>query len=100
MAKFQLLESCSSAARLDAARDFVGSFPPGTEILLLGSSREAVDDFAALGSWPDGFEAGVLHRRDEQVLQDAHEVAFVGAMAVQPGRGDRDRHDDEALASF
>jgi len=39
------LEAASSRVRRDAAREFVGSFPPGTEILLVANSRDTVDDF-------------------------------------------------------
>ena len=41
----QFVEAASNRARLDAAREFVRSFPPGTEILVVGPAREAVDDF-------------------------------------------------------
>jgi ATP-dependent helicase/nuclease subunit B len=39
-----VVESGSGAERLQAAIEFVGSFAPGTEVLLVGSTREAVDD--------------------------------------------------------
>jgi hypothetical protein len=42
----QLVESPSAAVRLDAARAFVESFPPATEILIIGASRDAADDLA------------------------------------------------------
>ena len=41
----RLLESSSARERLTAAHDFIRSFPPGTEILVVGASRESVDDF-------------------------------------------------------
>jgi ATP-dependent helicase/nuclease subunit B len=40
------LESPSGSERLDAAREFVRRFPAGSELLLLGASRESIDDFA------------------------------------------------------
>ena len=42
----RVLESSSGEERLTAAREFVRSFPPATETLLLGASRDAIDDFA------------------------------------------------------
>jgi hypothetical protein len=42
----RILESPSGSERLNAARDFVLSFRPGAELLLLGASRESIDDFA------------------------------------------------------
>jgi ATP-dependent helicase/nuclease subunit B len=42
----RILESPSGSERLNAAREFVRSFPAGSELLLLGASRESVDDFA------------------------------------------------------
>lgn len=41
-----ILESPSGSERLNAAREFVRGFPAGSELLLIGASREAVDDFA------------------------------------------------------
>lgn len=40
------LQSPSAADRLGAARAFVAGFPAATEILLIGATREAVDDLA------------------------------------------------------
>ena len=42
----RILESPSGCERLNAAREFVRSFPAGSELLLVGASRESVDDFA------------------------------------------------------
>jgi ATP-dependent helicase/nuclease subunit B len=39
----RVLLSASNAERLTAAREFMSSFPPSTERLLIGGSREAVD---------------------------------------------------------
>jgi CRISPR/Cas system-associated exonuclease Cas4 (RecB family) len=41
-----VVESSAAADRLAAAADFVRSFDPGTELVLLGATREAIDDFA------------------------------------------------------
>src|SRR6266849_5895541 len=42
---FSLVKSFSAAERLNLATQFVRSFPAGTELLLVGASRDAVDDF-------------------------------------------------------
>src|SRR5450759_5265448 len=42
---FSVVKSFSAAERLDLANQFVRSFPAGTEFLLIGASRDAVDDF-------------------------------------------------------
>ena len=41
----RILESSSAADRTAGASEFIGSFSPSTEILIIGASREAVDDF-------------------------------------------------------
>jgi len=41
---FRVIQSSSAADRIAAATEFIGSFPAATELLLVGSSREAVDD--------------------------------------------------------
>src|SRR5260370_24188869 len=40
----RIVTSAFSTARLEAARRFISSFPPATEMLLIGASREAIDD--------------------------------------------------------
>ena len=40
----RLLESASGADRLRAATDFLAAVPPGSEVLVVGASRAAVDD--------------------------------------------------------
>lgn len=44
-ADISFFESPSAAERLTRAEEFVGRYPPSTEILIIGSSREASDDF-------------------------------------------------------
>src|SRR5215831_12188152 len=57
----RILKSHSAADRIVAATEFVRSFPPATEVLLIGASRDAVDDFVRsfAGSVPATFG---LHR--------------------------------------
>ena len=45
--KIQVFRSAAALERRAAAREFVRSYKPGTELLLIGAAREAVDDFAA-----------------------------------------------------
>lgn len=40
----RVLKSHSAAERIAAAVEFIASFPPATELLLVGYSREAIDD--------------------------------------------------------
>src|SRR5262245_14987689 len=40
----QLMESAAAANRLRAATAFLGAAPPGSEVLVVGASRAAVDD--------------------------------------------------------
>src|SRR5258708_33985858 len=42
----RVVSATSAAARLDAARAFLRSHPPGTEIVIVGASRGAADDLA------------------------------------------------------
>jgi ATP-dependent helicase/nuclease subunit B len=41
----RVVQSSSAARRLESAAAFVRGFPPGTELLLVSATREAVDDF-------------------------------------------------------
>jgi RecB family exonuclease len=41
---FRLFQSPSAADRIAAATQFIGSFPAATELILVGASREAIDD--------------------------------------------------------
>jgi len=42
----RVLESASTEVRLHAAKNFVQQFRPATELILVGPSRDAIDDFA------------------------------------------------------
>ncbi len=59
--RIQVFQSASARERLTAAREFVRSYKPGTELLLIGASREAVDDFASEICVETGASFG-LHR--------------------------------------
>ena len=55
------IRSASASIRLHEARKFLDAFSPGTEILLLGASRGAVDDLARTIAMEKGATFG-LHR--------------------------------------
>jgi hypothetical protein len=55
------VSSASAAIRLHEARKFLNEFSPGTEVLLLGASRGAVDDLARTIAIENGATFG-LHR--------------------------------------
>jgi hypothetical protein len=57
----QLFESKAQRARLDAARAFVASHAAATELLLVGSTRDSLDDFVRTEIAPGGATFG-LHR--------------------------------------
>jgi ATP-dependent helicase/nuclease subunit B len=57
----QIVESPWASARLDAARAFLEAFPPATEVLIVGASREAADDLARDVTRRGGVSFG-LHR--------------------------------------
>ena len=55
------IRSASASLRLQEAREFLNSFSPGTEVLLLGASRGPVDDLARTIAMEKGATFG-LHR--------------------------------------
>ncbi len=57
----RVLKSHSAAERIAAAVEFIASFPPATELLLVGYSREGVDDLVSGFSQSQGATFG-LHR--------------------------------------
>ncbi len=46
----RIFVSAASEARLRAAAEFVHRYPPGSELTLIGPSRDAIDDFARANS--------------------------------------------------
>lgn len=57
----RLLKSASAAERTQAAAEFIRSFPPATELILIGASRDAVDDLVR-GFVPETGATFGLHR--------------------------------------
>src|SRR5439155_920625 len=44
--RMRVVVSSSASARLQAAHEFLGTFPPGSEVAIVGASRGAADDLA------------------------------------------------------
>src|SRR5205809_7422813 len=57
----RVLKSHSAAERIAAAVEFIASFPAATELLLVGYSREAIEDLVRGFSQSQGATFG-LHR--------------------------------------
>ena len=56
----RLVTSPSTAARLDAVARFLSSYSPGTEIVIVGASRGAVDDLVRRSDADVVYAAGPL----------------------------------------
>lgn len=74
-----MLESRSTAQRLDEAIEFVRAYPPGTEILLLGAAREAIDDFVRELSAEWGATFGLHRFTLTQLAARLAEPTFAGS---------------------
>ena len=103
------LQSPDAAARLREARAFVDRFAPGDEVLLLGASRGAVDDFARGIALDKGATFG-LHRLSFTQLaarlaalrlasSDRAPATLLGHEAVA-SRATFEAHRDESLEYF
>jgi hypothetical protein len=103
------VQSASASARLREARQFVNQFPPGEEVLIVGASRGAVDDFARSIAIDKGATFG-LHRlsftqlaaglaSNELALQGRTPSSGLGHEAVAARAAFEARH-DEALDYF
>jgi len=60
-ARIDLIDSPAAADRVAAAHAFVADFPPGTELLLIGATRPAIDELARAACVRHGASFG-LHR--------------------------------------
>jgi ATP-dependent helicase/nuclease subunit B len=90
----RVVEAAAAAERLAAARAFLASFPPATEILIIGASREAADDLAREVTASRGGSFG-LHRLS--FLQLA--VRFAAGEMASRGRVPMTALGMEALAA-
>ncbi len=75
--------SASARVRLEAAAAFVGEWPPATELILVGATREAVDDLCRLVAVRDGATFG-LHRFTLGQLASRIATATLAAGGVTP----------------
>jgi RecB family exonuclease len=79
----RVLKSHSAAERIAAATGFVRSFPPATEVLIIGASRDAVDDFVREFSRPVQATFG-LHRFSLMQLAARLSIGKLAAVGVSP----------------
>ncbi len=86
MTRLRVCESPSAAIRLREARAFVDQFPPGDEVLLVGASRGAVDDFARAIAMEKGATFG-LHRLSFTQLAARLAAAEIASRGRAPASG-------------
>ncbi|MBI2833898.1 MAG: PD-(D/E)XK nuclease family protein [Acidobacteria bacterium] len=79
----RVVESASAAWRLAGAREFVSSFPTGNELLLVGASRGAIDDFARSIARARGATFG-LHRFSFTQLAARLAATRLAAQGIAP----------------
>ena len=77
----RIITSTSAAARLEAAREFLGGRPPATELIIVGASRGAADDLARTVARHAGSTFGITRFSLTEVA--------ARAAAAQPDRGRR-----------
>lgn len=80
---FRVIQSSSAAERIAAATQFIGSFPAATELLLVGSSREAVDDLVRGFAHKAGATFG-LHRFSLTQLAARLAVGKLAGVGIAP----------------
>src|SRR6516165_3592148 len=79
----RIFKSHSAHERITAAADFVRSFPPATELVIIGAGRDAVDDFVRqLASCPATFG---LHRFSLSQLATRLARNRLAARGIVPG---------------
>ena len=79
----RILQSSSAVRRLAAAAEFVRSQPAGTEMLLVGATREAIDDFVREISAEAGATFG-LHRFTLKQLAARFAEPVLAAEGIAP----------------
>jgi ATP-dependent helicase/nuclease subunit B len=80
---FRVIQSSSAAERIAAAAEFIGSFRAGTELLLVGPSREAVDDLVRGFAHKTGATFG-LHRFSLTQLAGRLAVGELAGAGIAP----------------
>jgi hypothetical protein len=75
----RIVTSTSAAARLDAARAFLGAHPPSTEIVIVGASRGAADDLARAHARRAGSTFGITRLSLTELAARAAAVRLAGA---------------------
>ena len=80
---FRVLKSTSSTERMAGAAEFIRSFPPATELLIIGVFRDAVDDFVRGLARSAGATFG-LHRFSLTQLAARLAIGKLAAAGVAP----------------
>jgi len=80
----QIIESPWAYERLEPARGFLTAFPPATEILIVGASRDAADDLAREVTRSRGASFG-LHRYSLTQLAARLALAELARRGLTPG---------------
>jgi hypothetical protein len=80
---FRILESTSSTERIAGAAEFIRSFPPATELLIIGVSRDAPDDFVCGLARSAGATFG-LHRFSTTQFAARLAIGKLAAAGVAP----------------
>ncbi len=80
---FRVIQSSSAAERIVAATEFIGSFPAATELLLVGPSREAIDDLVRGFAHKAGATFG-LHRFSLTQLAGRLAVGKLAGLGIAP----------------
>src|SRR5689334_10425513 len=79
----RVLKSHSASERIGSALAFVQSFPPATEMLLVGASREAIDDLVRAFAAATGATFG-LHRFSLNQLAARLAVSRLADLGIAP----------------
>src|SRR5262245_31123641 len=79
----EIFQSTSAAERLRAAGAFIDRFPPDTELLLVGASRDAADDLARRVTAARGASFG-LHRASLTQLAVRFAAAEMARLGLAP----------------
>jgi len=80
----RVILSSSASVRVDAARQFLTAYPPGTEVVIIGASRGAADDLARDVARRTGASFGLTRFSLTEVAARAAATALAGARHV-PG---------------
>jgi len=81
----RIVTSTSAAARLEAAREFLGGRPPATELIIIGASRGAADDLARAIARRAGSTFGITRFSLTELAARAAAAARLSGARRAPG---------------